>query len=439
MKIMSMFFLVLAVTLLTMAQVPQWYTSHVHPKYSPNEYIVGVGSGNGSTGAEAAKKSALSDIVSQLRVQVQSEMKSVTESYAVNDDEQMYSDFKRQSRTMVNDEITGADVVETVTDNSTGTAYALVVLDRDKYSAGLKTELESGWKQASDFRTAAGEYFSLGKLNEAIQSLLQIKTVIAPLLAKQVLHNAAARSPFSFALSFNPAAIQSDIRSYLSQIKIEKRGGDAQQGKIGERFPQPLVAGVTANGKPIVGVMVSYFLDGKVLLGEERTDEKGSASLTTFIRNGNSIKAKLSLPGIGREFDQNLDASSVNFTWSAKASEKAFSISVNSKNKKVAEILQSKISTSVAQIGYKIVTMSNHTIVVEVSSGVPNKIEGMAGTLYNLTLEASVNVKDTKSNSVIGSETFSAKGVGKSEDEAMEKAAAGFKVDQKVLSELLQK
>jgi hypothetical protein len=104
----------------------------------------------------------LSDIASQLRVQVQSEMKSVTQNFAVNDDEQIYSDFKRQSRTMVNDEIIGADVVETVTDAQSMTTYALVVLNRDKYSGTLRSELESGWKQASDLRTAGKEFASKG-------------------------------------------------------------------------------------------------------------------------------------------------------------------------------------------------------------------------------------------------------------------------------------
>ncbi|MCK9409754.1 MAG: LPP20 family lipoprotein, partial [Bacteroidetes bacterium] len=288
------------------AQVPQWYTSHSHPNYPSSEFIIGVGSGNGTTGAETAKKGALSDIVSQLRVQVQSEMKSVTESFAVNDDEQIYSDFKRQSRTMVSDEITGANVAETVTDDATATTYALVVLNRDSYSSSLRAELESGWKQASDLRAAAGEFFAKGKLNEAIQSLNQIKQVIAPLFAKQVLHNAAARSPFAFPSVFNPAALQTDIRSYLSQIKIEKKSGDGQKGKIGEKLSQPFTVVVTANGVPCAGVTVGYFLEGKTVLGEETTDEKGTASFTTIVRSGNGIKAKLSVPGIGREYEQNL-------------------------------------------------------------------------------------------------------------------------------------
>ena len=94
---------------LSVSQIPQWFSTHTHAKYPNAEYILGIGTGGGSTGAEAAKKAALADIVSQLRVQIQSEMKSMTESYQMNNDEQIYSDFKRQSRTVVSDEIKGAE------------------------------------------------------------------------------------------------------------------------------------------------------------------------------------------------------------------------------------------------------------------------------------------------------------------------------------------
>ena len=420
------------------SQIPTWFSTHNHPKYPTSEYIIGVGSGGGASGVESAKKAALADIVSQLRVQIQSEMKSVTQTFSVNDDEQIYADFKRQSRTVVSDEITGADVIETVVD-AQGTAYAFVVLNRDKYSDGLRSELESGWKQASDLRTGAKDFVSKGKLNEAIQSINQIKQVIAPLFAKQVLHNAAARSSFSFPSMFNPAALQNDIRTFLSQIKLEKKSGDNQKGKIGEKFSLPFSVFVTVNGVPCSGVNVNYQLDEKNKLGEVLTDDKGTASFVSTVRSGNGMKAKVSISGIGREFDENLNLSSVVFSWTALSSDKAFSINVNSKNKKIADAIQSKISSAVSHIGYKVVTMSNNSLVVDISSGGVNKIEGMAGTLYNLTLEATVNRKENTSNSIVGSAKFSAKGVGKSEEEAMEKAANALKIDQKELSELLQK
>ncbi len=434
---LSVLILLIAATY-SFSQIPTWFSTHNHPKYPTTEYIIGVGTGGGATGAESAKKAALADIVSQLRVQIQSEVRSVTQNFSVNDDEQIYSDFKRQSRSVVSDEITGADVIETVVDELSSTTYALVVLNRDKYSEGLRTELESGWKQAADLRSGAKDFASKGKLNEAVQSINQIKQVITPLFAKQVLHNAAARSPFSFPSIFNPAALQQDIRTILSQIKMVKKSGDNQKGKIGEKFSQPFTVSVSVNGVPCSGVTVVFLLDDRNKLDEVLTDENGLASFTSYIRNGKGLKAKVSVAGIGREFEENLNQSSVTFSWTAQVSDKAFSITVNSKNKNISEHIQSKLSTSVSQIGYKVVTMSNNSIIADISSSGLNKIDGMAGTLFNLTLDATINLKNA-SNSIVGSCKFSAKGVGKSEEEAMEKAANGLKIDQKELMELLQK
>lgn len=421
------------------AQIPGWYSSHTHPNYPVQEYLVGIGSGTGQNGADAAKKSALSDIVSQLRVQIQSEMRSVTESFAVNDDEQIYSDFKRQSRTMVSDEVTGADIVETVTDKGTGTVYMLMVLDRQKYGDGLRVQLESGWKQASDLRSAAAGFFAKGKLNEAIQSIAQIKQVIAPLFAQQVLHNAAAGTPYTSPSVFNPAALQNDIRTFLSQIVLEKKSGDGQTGKIGKKLDQPLTVTVKANGVPVSGVMVQFSIDPKTVLGEAVTDETGAASFMTVVRSGGGVKARIMVPGLGREFEQNQTASAVTFRWNAQASEKAFALSINTKNPKLEQTISSKLSAAVSQIGYSVVTMSPFTITVEIGTGVPTTIDGMAGTLYNVTLTATVSVKDNAKNAVVGTETFSAKGVGSSEQDAVLKAATGLKFDQTLLAELLQK
>ncbi|NUN70348.1 MAG: LPP20 family lipoprotein [Bacteroidetes bacterium] len=423
----------------SVAQVPEWYSTHSHPQYPGSEFIIGIGSGNGPNGADAAKKSALSDIVSQLRVQIQSEMRSVTESFAVNDDEQIYSDFKRQSRTMVSDEVTGAEVAVTVTDKGTGTVYMLVVLDRGQYSAALRSQLESGWKQATDLRNAAAGFFAKGKLTEAVQSIGQIKQVIAPLFAQQVLHNAAAGAPYSSPSVFNPAALQNDLRTFLSQIVLQKKSGDGQSGKIGKKLAEPVTVRVLANNVPVSGVPVQFFIDQKSILGEAVTDADGAASFSTVFRSGPGLKARLSLPGIGREFEQNLTASSVQFGWTAQASDKAFAISVNTKNAKVEQAVAAKLSTAVSQIGYSVVTMSPFTIAVDIQTGVPSTIDGMAGTLYNVTVTATVSVKDNAKGTILGTESFSAKGVGSSEQDAVLKGAAGLKFDQGLLSELLQR
>lgn len=437
--------LILFLTQISIAQVPDWYTSHTAVKYPVNDFIIGVGSASGEKGIEMAKKAALADIVSQMRVQVQSEMKTVNQSFQMNSDEQIYSDFKEQTHTVVTDEITGAEIAETAVDQATQTAYALAVLNRDTYCQSVGSELTSGWKQASDLRSTAKDYLAKGRLVEAIQSVQQVRQVIAPLVAKQVLYNAVAKSPFQSDFTFYPDVLQQDIRSFLSEVRIEKAGGDKQQGKIGNNFPQSLLVAVSLmNGTqtvPCVGVSVEFVYDERNSLGQGITDANGYAAINAAIRpmSGDGIRARLLVPGLGREFDKNITASSVNFTWTALPSDKKFTLTINAKSPKIATVMQSKFSTAITKAGYGVVPVADYALTIDVQYGAPGKVTGFSGTVFTVTLNVTATLTETKSNTMRGSTIFTAQGVGTSESEAVEKAAANLQLGEKEFGDLLQK
>lgn len=437
-------FCIFAVSIAT-AQIPQWYTTQNHPHYPKSSFLLGVGSGSGTNGLDAAKKAALTELVSQLRVQVQSETKNVTKSYKMNDDEDLYSDFKKQTRTVVSDEISGAEIAETFVNPSTNSAYALAVLDKNIYSQSIASELESGWKQASDLRTQAKEYFMQGRLTEAIQNINQIRQVIAPLFAKQVLHDAVAAKSFTSPNVFNPNALQSDIRELLSKVVIEKKFGDKQKGKIGEQFPIPLMVAVYVKSEqkniPCSGVFVEFLYDGKTMLATGVTDEHGNAAIATTIKPvvSGGIQAQLSLPDLGKEFQKNILASAVIFQWTATASDKKFTVQVNSRSEKISKNITKKLAQAITKAGFAVVPVSNLLLVVETQAGIPVKVEGMAGILFSSELEVSVVLSDKKSGSIIGAAKFTAKGIGKTESEGLEKASANLKIGEKEITALLEK
>lgn len=438
-------FAILLLTQITMAQVPEWYTSHTNAKYPSKDFIIGVGSASGENGLEAAKKAALADIVSQMRVQVQSEMKVVDQSFQMNNDEQIYSDFKKQTRTVVSDEITGAEIAETAFDQASNTAYALAVLNRDAYSQSVGSEISSGWKQASALRTAAKDYFSKGRLTEAIQSIQQIRQVIAPLVAKQVLCNAVAGSPFQSEFTFHPGVLQEDIRNFLSRVKIEKIGGDKQEGKTGKNFPDPMAVRVSLENAdtavPCSGVPVEFVYHDNTSLGPRITDEYGHVALFAVVRpmRGDGIRARLAIPDPGRDFGKSIEASSVNFTWTALPSDKKFVLNVTAKNGKIMAAVRSKFSDAITEAGYSIAPAAEYMLNVEVQNGIPEKVEGYSGTIYTVKLSAAATLTEIKSNTVLGSTTFTAQGVGKSESEATEKAAESLVVGEDEIGELLEK
>jgi hypothetical protein len=427
------------------AQIPDWYTTHKNIRYPSEMYIIGVGAGSGTNATEAAKKAAQTDVVSQIRVQIQAEVKNVSESFQFNKDEQLFSDFRSNVRTAVSDEITGMEVAETVTDNSTGTAYALVVLERDKYCETIKTELDAGWKQANDLRTGAFEFARKGKLNDAIQNLFEARKTVSPLLPKQALYNAVSSTPYKPLSSFGPTMISADIRKVLSDVRIEKKSGDKQKGRIGESFSEPFVVRVTINQEgnsvPVVGSTVVFETSDKMKIADASTDDQGIASLSTTIRamSGNGIQARLFFAGLDREFDQNLLSSAVNFTWKAEGSNVSFALKVVAKSNAVTSDLKRAFTSAITQIGYKVVSSSKYIIEVSAEPGPLSKVEGMTGTLYSLSANVTATLMDKSNDNALGSVKFSGKGMARSEEEALEKAVGNVKINVADLSDLLQK
>lgn len=438
---------VLAVTALPglLAQIPDWYSTHKDVRYPSETYIIGVGAGTGDKAMDAAKKAAQTDVVSQIRVQIQAEVKNISESYKFNDNEQLFSDFRSNVRTSVSDEITGMEVAETITDNSSGTVYALVVLERDKYCGTIRSELDAGWKQANDLRRGASAFGKQGKLNNAVQNLLEARKIISPLLPKQALYNAVSSTPYKTSYSFGPMTIAADIRTVLSDVTLEKMNGDKQKGKIGESFPKPFVVRVMmkveGGSVPVTGTTVVFETPDNIKIGEATTDDRGMASLSSTVRamTGNGIQARLSIPHLGREFDQNVLSSAVNFTWKAEGSNVSYSVKILVKSVPVASDLKRVFTSAITQIGYRVVSSSKYIVEVGVESGQSSKVEGMAGTLYSVSAEITATLIDKTNDNTFGSFKFSGKGLARSEEEALLKAVGNAKINLTDLSDLLQK
>ena len=427
------------------AQIPEWYTTHKNPRYPSEMYILGVGSGSGNNAVEAAKKAAQTDLVSQIRVQIQAQVKNVSESFQFNKDEQLSSDFRSNVRTAVNDEITGMEVAETVTDNSTGAAYALVVLERDKYCENLGNEMNSGWKQITDLRTASSDDAKKGKLNDAVQSLLDARVMVAPLVTKQALYNTISNTPYKQPVTFGPTTLTTDLRQLLSNVKLTKKSGDNQKGRIGETFAAPFVVQVMVNQNessvPGIGATVIFETSDNIKVGDAVTDDQGQASMSTTVRamKGNGIRARLSFRKLDRDFEQALISTAVTFSWKAEASNIVFALKIEAKSGKISSTLRNAFSSVITQIGYKVVNSSNHVIEVTTENAESSKVEGMAGTMYSVSAKVVATLIDKESNNTLGSVSFAGKGLARSESEAAEKAINNLQIGQNDLSDLLQK
>ena len=126
---------------------PSWYKTQTHPKYPKEFYILGIGAAVGDEARETAKQNAIADVASQIRVQVQSEITSLEKERIINKESDYYSEFQQKSKTIVDEVLTGCEVVEMDFDRKTKTWYVLAVLDKQRYLASLEEEIDNAWAQ----------------------------------------------------------------------------------------------------------------------------------------------------------------------------------------------------------------------------------------------------------------------------------------------------
>jgi hypothetical protein len=442
---LSVAFIAIAAITPASSQVPQWAVSHKITNYPAGEYILGVGQGTGEKADETAKRLARSDIAAQVRVKVQTEIKNIQQTYGLNPNQESYADFKINSTSVVGEELTGAVIVETAIDTSTSTTYALAALNKEKFSVTIAAGLTEGWNHAKKLQRAAEDFLRQGKITEAIQDFVEAQAGAMELLPKLALHDALARAPFRIEPSLGPSALASSVRDALSSVRIEKRGGDKQKGKIGENFSEPFIVQVTANegqnSVPVAGAAIVFLNSSGEQFGEAITDAKGMASCSMKARGtiGQQLRARLSLPSLGKEFSSSLNSSSTVFNCVLLDADVAFSVKIDVRSSKVSDALRSVVVDAVMHAGYHIVDMSRFMLRVGFQSTPPATVEGADGTLYSVSSEVTMVLIDKDSNRTLGSIVGKSQGVAKSQDGALEQSARGVKLDVPEFVSLLEK
>jgi hypothetical protein len=423
------------------AQQPAWYTTHAHRDYQPAQYILGVGTADGANAIEKAKKNAQVEIVSQIRVQVKGEMKNISESFQINKNESIASDFSSTSRSIVNEEIAGISIVETYVDPSTQTAYALAALDRGQYARTLSDEMNAAWDQSLGLKTSADEYLKRGKLSDALQTCSEARSLLAAALPKKALHDAVAGRAYVPPHSITPVSLTTDMQTMLSKIRIEKLRGDGQTGKIGSRFVIPMAVRVLYDDMPVSGAALIYETTDERTLSETTTDGKGEASYAGFVRSlpGNTVLVKPAFGTLSKEFQQSAASSSVRFTFAPQSSDITLEIAATGMKGQPVENVKMAFAAAAGKIGYRVAPSSRYRLEVVLRLKPASKTEGLSGIFYTVQLEAVSTLMDKQLNASLGSLSSTAAGGGKTEAEAAAKASGSITVDRMKLAELIEK
>ncbi|MCS7229731.1 MAG: LPP20 family lipoprotein [Candidatus Kryptonium sp.] len=423
---------------------PNWYKTQTHPKYPKEFYILGIGAAVGEDLRETAKQNAIADVASQIRVQVQSEITSLEKERIINKESDYYSEFQQKSKTVIDEILTGCEVVEMNYDRKTKTWYALAVLDKQKYLASLEDEIDNAWIQIRKLYNDANSFKNAGKVLQAIQNLKDAQQKIYDIYSKQVLYNALSRIPYKPDIELTAGGIESEIRDLISKIKIEKVSGDNQVGKVGEELSEPLVVRVFYQGDvsvPIANANVVFSYKTGEVIERTTTDEQGIASARVIAmgKRANTVVASFSIPGIPSEYARVLSQVKTEFAYTVGTG-MAPGVTVSLKGAKEDKLIfdvMKRLTQAIEKNGYRVEDEARFVIGGDISSRVVSSVQGVGGMLYTVEAELNLFLKDLESGQIVGSMSVKSRAVGKSEKDAYERALRGMKFSNKDLVEML--
>lgn len=423
---------------------PNWYKTQTHPKYPKEFYILGIGAAVGQDARETARQNAIADVASQIRVQVQSEITSLEKERIINRESDYYSEFQQKSKTIVDEVLTGCEVVEMDFDRKNKIWYALAVLDKQRYLSSLEDEIDNSWLQIKKLYEDAKAFLNAGKVLQAVQNLKDAQQKIYDIYSRQVLYNALSRIPYKPEIELTAGGIESEIRDIISRIKIEKVSGDNQVGKVGEELLEPFVVRVFYQGNtqvPIPNANVIFAYKNGESIERLITDEQGIASVRAIAvgKRVNKVTATFSIPGLPSEYARLLSQIRVEFSYTTSATATP-TVSVSLKGAKedklIFDVLK-KLTQAIEKNGYKVEDESRFVVGGDVTSRVVSSVQGVGGTLYTVEAELNLFLKDSDNGQIVGSMNVKSRAVGKSEKEAYEKALRGIKFSNKDLVEML--
>jgi hypothetical protein len=436
-------FLAFLATSLCLGQEPKWMQTREFPNYPASEYFLGAGSGTGDGAEKNAEQSAQADIVSQIRILMPAQINNVQDKYHLGDDDEVLAAFRIKTICAADSEISGTTIVATKTNPVTSATYVLEALNKLQFARNIESQIADGKTQASVLVSSSATFLKQGRVTDAIKALRNARQIIIGLLSKIVVHDAVSNVPYETITSLAPAVLTSDIKNIIAGLKVEKKGGDMQQGKVGGPFPQPFTVAVldsTGSGViPAQGVEISFLSSSGTVLGTLVTDSTGTARFSTTVTAdiGLTIRAQATFPVIKNEFEQDLEASSTQFTFSTIDADVAFSVRINLLPGPELDTLRSAVDSALSSLGYQVVDMSRYELVVSWQPSPATVVNGPGGTNYFVTAATTIFLEDKQTGRTIGTIAVKSSGSGSSEKEADQKAA-GITIDTNSLLDLLQ-
>ncbi len=441
----KIFFLFVIFSSIAFAKIPKWFTETELPGYTLDFYITGTG--NGASYDEAITK-AQATIASQLRVTIKSELTSIEKEINEDDRISYMQLIESTSNSIVSETIEGVEIIKK--DESGGGYYVFAVLSREKYSAGLKADLDHLWGQIVSLATNARKFIKQGKIFAALENYTDTQEIITPFYSKKAFYDAVASTPYFLDTDISLGDINSEIREILSGIQVNLISGDNQTGKMGKPLSEPIIfqiiyrRGTSEDITPIPNMPLIIEYGDDNLVEKLTTDQYGKVScyVTTY-SSGTSLGKIIArpnlykLPALYRKY---LNKAECVARFKISEEKKiTFAVKIKDEKGKTLTTVERSLSGDIEELGHNVNPESNVLLsgVVELIS--TEEIEGYGGKQYVAISELSLSMINLSNNEENAGLTAKGKGMHELEKKAIDASYKKMKISKKELAEMLAK
>jgi len=420
-----------------LAQAPHWFGQDM-PGYSTSNYY--IGEGEGASYSEAINN-AQAVVASQIRVSIESQVNSYISEVSDDDRVEIKESFESEINSTVDETIQGITMIKN--ERIKKRYYVTVALDKRKYLAGLRVEINQLWSKIYNLIKDARELVNDGKIFTALENYTDAQPYVSPFYVKKSFYDALADRPYTIDEFITVEGIISEVRKLINGIDLDVTAGNKQTGTLGALLQKAIIVESVYKKRdiniPNLALKVEYD-DGT--LERLETDDNGMAEIwtTANCENGKkgNIKIRLDLfklPKLYKKYFMNVSTTAkFNCTNDVTVS---FSLFVEDENKNRLNKVEQKIAKSLEKIGYTVTDDAELGLNGFVSIIEENEVQGKSGPMVQIKAELSVLLVTKSTEETVGSFTQNFVGLGKNKKKAQEKAYNKMKIKKKALSEAL--
>jgi len=416
---------------------PKWFGEELSA-YPTSGYFIGEGVGSDYSEALA---NAQTEIASQIRVGIESQLTLSISEVSDNDKSELRESFDSEIKTSINETIQGIVIVKK--EKKKQQYYVAAALDKEKYLAGLRVEIDQFWNQINHLIIDARGFENNGKLFSALDNYSDAMPYISPFYVKKSFYDSLSDIPYTIVEFITVDGIISEIRKLINKIDLKIVEGNNQTGRSGSFLPKPIIieAKFSKRDYPISSLPLKIEYDDgstdKII-----TDESGRSEVWAMAFCGDANKGKVQIqldhykfPSVYKKYFLNVNTQSkYNCTEKMPIS---FSVYVEDEEKNRLEKVEQKLTKSLEKIGYTVFNDAELALNGSVSVIEENEIQGKSGPMVQLKAELSLLMVAKSTNETVGSFTSNFVGLGKNKNKSLEKAYNKMKIKDKDLTKAL--